>query len=95
MVDRELSHIQYYSSSNDQRTEQRLMNKLTTDEIVEYSNVILNWTPSIGDATVDQVSAASKLHAYINQNFIRLYGDQLKELHQHNYTQLKDFNYDN
>lgn len=70
------------------------MNELTRDEIVEYSNLLINWTPQIGEATAEDFSAASKLHIGIITNFIRLYGEELQHVHEFNYNQLKEFSND-
>ena len=70
------------------------MNEFTRDEIVEYSNLLINWTPTVGEATAEDFSAASQLHIDITSNFIRLYGEELQHIHEHNYNQLKDFSDD-
>ena len=70
------------------------MNELTRDEIVDHSNRLINWTPTIGEATAEDFQVASQLHVLTIQNFIRLYSEQLQLIHEHNYNQLKEFSND-
>ena len=71
------------------------MKELTRDEIVEHSNRLLNWTTKVGEASVEDFQVASQLHILTIQNFIRLYGEELQLIHEHNYNQLKEFSNDN
>ena len=70
------------------------MDGLTPNEIIDYSNTLINWTPTIGEATAEDFQVASQLHVLTIQNFIRLYGEELQLIHEHNYNQLKDFSND-
>lgn len=63
---------------------------LSNQEVIDFSNKIINWTPRINGGTAEQFTAASQFHLAIIDNFMRLYGEQLKELDAHNYDQLSE-----
>ena len=48
-------------------------------QIVSDAETLLNWTPSIGDATVEDFQAAGKFHQLVASNYLRIHGELLKQ----------------
>ena len=52
---------------------------MTPAEILSDANIILNWTPRIGEASLQDFQAAGNFHLLIAKNFIRVHGDTIKQ----------------